>query len=159
MQQADSSERWNDSGRYEKWWGSGSVLSEDSWEDEGVVESSQKISISRNCIENKNQACYSSGTQINSSICNVSIFINSFTSSPDIRALIKNENHRKQINTCLIKKVVHIYWYIYKMYAMIFIKISSFSFKGVISVYERRAVYEQMKIIKRIKLAGQISIR
>ena len=75
-----------------------------------------------------------SGTQINSSICNVSIFINSFTSSPDIRALIKNENHRKQINTCLIKKVVHIYWYIYKMYAMIFIKISSFSFKGVISV-------------------------
>ena len=102
-------------------------------EDEGVVESSQKISISRNCIENKNQACYSSGTQINSSICNVSIFINSFTSSPDIRALIKMK-HRKQINTCLIKKVVHIYWYIYKMYAMIFIKISSFSFKGVISV-------------------------
>ena len=81
--------------------------------DEGVVGSSQKISISRNCIENKNQACYSSGTQINSSICNVSIFINSFTSSLDIRALIKNENHRKQINTCLIKKVVHIYWYIY----------------------------------------------
>lgn len=134
LQQADSSERWNDSGRYEKWRGSGSVLSGDSWEDEGVVESSQKISISRNCIENKNQACYSSGTQINSSICNVSIFINSFTSSPDIRALIKNENHRKQINTCLIKKVVHIYWYIYKMYAMIFIKISSFSFKGVIFV-------------------------
>ena len=49
--------------------------------------------------------------------------------------------------------------YIYKMYAMIFIKISSFSFKGVIFVQERRAVYEQMKIIKRIKLAGQISIR
>ena len=42
---------------------------------------------------------------------------------------------------------------------MIFIKISSFSFKGVIFVQERRAVYEQMKIIKRIKLAGQISIR
>ena len=134
MQQADSSERWNDSGRYEKWRGSGSVLSGDSWEDEGVVESSQKISISRNCIENKNRACYSTNTQMQSNICNVSIFINSFTSSPDIRALIKNENHRKQINTCLIKKVVHIYWYIYKMYAMIFIKISSFSFKGVISV-------------------------
>lgn len=80
MQQADSSERWNDSGRYEKWWGSGSVLSEDSWEDEGVVESSQKISISRNCIENKNQACYSGNTQINSSICTVSIFTNAFTS-------------------------------------------------------------------------------
>lgn len=40
--EADSSERWNDSGRYEKWRGSGSVLSGDSWEDEGVVESSQK---------------------------------------------------------------------------------------------------------------------
>ena len=77
--------------------------------DERVVEGSQKLSISKPRIENKNQACYSSGTQINSSICNVSIFINSFTSSPDIRALIKNENHRKQINTCLIKNVVHIY--------------------------------------------------
>ena len=115
-------------------WRTGGILSGDSWKEERVVEVSQKLSISKLHIENKNQACYSSGTQINSSICNVSIFINSFTSSPDIRALIKNENHRKQINTCLIKKVVHIYWYIYKMYAMIFIKISSFSFKGVIFV-------------------------
>ena len=115
-------------------WRTGGILSGDSWKDERVVEDSQKVSISKLHIENKNRACYSTNTQMQSNICNVSIFINSFTSSPDIRALIKNENHRKQINTCLIKKVVHIYWYIYKMYAMIFIKISSFSFKGVISV-------------------------
>ena len=115
-------------------WRTGGILSGDSWKDERVVEVSQKLSISKLHIENKNRACYSTNTQMQSNICNVSIFINSFTSSPDIRALIKNENHRKQINTCLIKKVVHIYWYIYKMYAMIFIKISSFSFKGVISV-------------------------
>ena len=112
MQQADSSERWNDSGRYEKWWGSGSVLSEDSWEDEGVVESSQKISISRNCIENKNQACYSIGTQMNSSICNASRFTNSFTSNLNNRVRIQDENHKKQINTCLIKEDNSIYWYI-----------------------------------------------
>ena len=115
-------------------WRTGGILSGDSWKDERVVEVSQKLSISKLHIENKNRACYSTNTQMQSNICNVSIFINSFTSSPDIRALIKNENHRKQINTCLIKKVIHIYWYIYKMYAMIFIKISSFSFKGVISV-------------------------
>lgn len=115
-------------------WRTGGILSGDSWKEERVVEVSQKLSISKLHIENKNRACYSTNTQMQSNICNVSIFINSFTSNPDIRALIKNENHRKQINTCLIKKVVHIYWYIYKMYAMIFIKISSFSFKGVISV-------------------------
>ena len=115
-------------------WRTGGILSGDSWKDERVVEDSQKVSISKLHIENRYQACYSTNTQMNSNICTVSIFINSFTSSPDIRALIKSENHRKQINTCLIKKVVHIYWYIYKMYAMIFIKISSFSFKGVISV-------------------------
>ena len=115
-------------------WRTGGILSGDSWKEERVVEVSQKLSISKLHIENKNRACYSTNTQMQSNICNVSIFINSFTSSPDIRALIKNENHRKQINTCLIKKVVHIYWYIFKMYAMIFIKISSFSFKGVIFV-------------------------
>ena len=86
MQPADSSERWNNSGRYEEWWKSGGVLSGDSWEDERVVESSQKISISKIHIENKNQACYSTNTQMQSNICNVSIFINSFTSSPDIRS-------------------------------------------------------------------------
>ena len=51
-----------------------------------VVEVSQKISISKIHIENKNQACYSTNTQMQSNICNVSIFTNSFTSSPDIRA-------------------------------------------------------------------------
>ena len=38
-------------------------------------------------------------------------------------------------------------------------KAKQFFFAGIISVQERRAVYEQKKIIKRIKLAGQISIR
>ena len=33
------------------------------------------------------------------------------------------------------------------------------SFAGIISVQERRTAYEPKKIIKRIKLAGQISIR
>ena len=78
-------------------WRTGGILSGDSWKEERVVEVSQKLSISKPRIENKNQACYSSGTQINSSICNVSIFINSFTSSPDIRVRIQNENHRKKI--------------------------------------------------------------
>ena len=85
-------------------------------------------------IENKNQACYSIGTQMNSSICNASRFTNSFTSNLNNRVRIQDENHKKQINTCLIKEDNGIYWYIYKMYAMIFIKISSFSFKGVIFV-------------------------
>ena len=60
--------RWNNSGRYEEWWKSGGVLSGDSWEDERVVESSQKIGISKIDIENRNQACYSTSAQINSSI-------------------------------------------------------------------------------------------
>ena len=68
MQPADSSERWNNSGRYEEWWKSGGVLSGDSWEDERVVEVSQKISISKIHIENKNQACYSTNTQMQSNI-------------------------------------------------------------------------------------------
>ena len=93
-------------------WRTGGILSGDSWKDERVVEVSQKLSISKLHIENKNRACYSTNTQMQSNICNVSIFINSFTSSPDIRALIENENHRKQINTCLIKEVTYIYWYI-----------------------------------------------
>ena len=78
-------------------WRTEGILSGDSWEDERVVEVSQKISISKIHIENKNQACYSTNTQMQSNICNVSIFINSFTSSPDIRVRIQNENHRKKI--------------------------------------------------------------
>ena len=81
-----------------------------------------------------NRACYPINTQMNSNICNASIFTNSFISSPNNRVRIQDENYKKQINTCLIKEDNGIYWYIYKMYAMIFIKISSFSFKGVISV-------------------------
>ena len=42
---------------------------------------------------------------------------------------------------------------------MILLKLNSSSFKGVISVQERRTAYEPKKIIKRIKLAGQISVR
>ncbi|NSD66671.1 hypothetical protein [Dorea longicatena] len=65
--------------------------------EERVVEVSQKLNISKLHIENKNRACYSTNTQMQSNICNVSIFINSFTSSPDIRVRIQNENHRKKI--------------------------------------------------------------
>ena len=61
-------------------WRTGGILSGDSWKDERVVEVSQKISITKIHIENKNQACYSGNTQINSSICTVSIFTNAFTS-------------------------------------------------------------------------------
>ena len=93
-------------------WRTGGILSGDSWKDERVVEVSQKLSISKLHIENKNQACYSIGTQMNSNICTVSIFINSFTSYPDARVRIQNESHVKQINTCLIKEVTYIYWYI-----------------------------------------------
>ena len=72
-------------------WRTGGILSGDSWKDERVVEVSQKLSISKLHIENKNRACYSTNTQMQSNICNVSIFINSFTSNPDIRVRIQNE--------------------------------------------------------------------
>ena len=51
----------------------GIVLSRDSREDERVVEGSQKLSISKPRIENKNQACYCIDTQKNSNICTVFI--------------------------------------------------------------------------------------
>ena len=38
-------------------------------------------------------------------------------------------------------------------------KAKQFFFAGIISVQERRTAYEPKKIIKRIKLAGQISVR
>ena len=41
--------------------------------DERVVEGSQKLSISKPRIENKNQACYCIDTQMNSNICTVFI--------------------------------------------------------------------------------------
>ena len=62
------------------------ILLGDSWEDERVVEDSQKLNISKLYVENINQACYSTDTQMNSNICNASIFTNSFTSSLYIRA-------------------------------------------------------------------------
>ena len=80
--------------------------------DERAVKDSQKIDIFKFHIENKNQACYSIGTQMNSSICNASRFTNSFTSNLNNRVRIQDENHKKQINTCLIKEDNGIYWYI-----------------------------------------------
>ena len=38
-------------------------------------------------------------------------------------------------------------------------KAKQFFFAGIISVQERRTAYEPKKTIKRIKLAGQISVR
>ena len=108
-------------------WRTGGILSGDSWKDERVVEVSQKLSISKLHIENKNRACYSTNTQMQSNICNVSIFINSFTSSPNNRVRIQDENHKKQINTCLIKEDNGIYWYIYKFCVIICIKLNSSS--------------------------------
>ena len=110
------------------------------------------MSISKLHIENKNRACYSTNTQMQSNICNVSIFINSFTSSPDIRALIKNENHRKQINTCLIKKVVHIYWYIYKLCVIISIKINSSSLQGTYLYKSGELLMDQRRSLKELNL-------
>ena len=42
------------SGRSEEQWGSGGILSGDSWENERVVKDSQKLSISKLHIENRN---------------------------------------------------------------------------------------------------------
>ena len=67
-------------------WRTGGILSGDSWKDERVVEDSQKVSISKIYIESMIRACYPINTQMNSNICNASIFTNSFTSTPDIRA-------------------------------------------------------------------------
>ena len=87
-----------------------------------------------------------------SNICNVSIFINSFTSSPNNRVRIQDENHKKQINTCLIKEDNGIYWYIYKFYAIIFIKINSSSLQ-VLCLYKRgELLMNQRKPLKELNL-------
>ena len=87
-----------------------------------------------------------------SNICNVSIFINSFTSSPNNRVRIQDENHKKQINTCLIKEDDCIYWYIYKFYAIIFIKINSSSLQ-VLCLYKRgELLMNQRKSLKELNL-------
>ena len=64
-------------------WRTGGILSGDSWKDERVVEDSQKVSISKLHIENRYQACYSINTQMNSNICTVSIYNDSFISIPN----------------------------------------------------------------------------
>ncbi len=57
------------------------------------------------------------------------------------------------------KEVVHIYWYIYKIYAMISIKINSSSLQEL-NLYKRgELLMNQRKTIERIKLAGQIFVR
>ena len=87
-----------------------------------------------------------------SNICNVSIFINSFTSNPNNRVRIQDENHKKQINTCLIKEDNGIYWYIYKFYAIIFIKINSSSLQ-VLCLYKRgELLMNQRKPLKELNL-------
>ena len=99
-----------------------------------------------------NRACYPINTQMNSNICNASIFTNSFISSPNNRVRIQDENHKKQINTCLIKEDNGIYWYIYKIYVIICIKLNSSSLQVLLSVQERRTAYEPKKIIKELNL-------
>ena len=117
-----------------------------------VVEVSQKISISKIHIENKNQACYSTNTQMNSNICNASIFTNSFISSPNNRVRIQDENHKKQINTCLIKEDNGIYWYIYKFCVIICIKLNSSSLQ-VLYLYKRgELLMNQRKSLKELNL-------
>ena len=106
-----------------------------------------------------NRACYPINTQMNSNICNASIFTNSFISSPNNRVRIQDENYKKQINTCLIKEDNGIYWYIYKFCVIICIKLNSSSLQ-VLYLYKRgELLMKPKKIIKRIKLAGQISVR
>ena len=83
-----------------------------------------------------NRACYPINTQMNSNICNASIFTNSFISSLNNRVRIQDENHKKQINTCLIKEDNGIYWYIYKFCVIICIKLNSSSLQ-VLYLYKR----------------------
>ena len=99
-----------------------------------------------------NRACYPINTQMNSNICNASIFTNSFISSPNNRVRIQDENHKKQINTCLIKEDNGIYWYIYKFYVIICIKLNSSSLQ-VLYLYKRgELLMNQRKSLKELNL-------
>ena len=99
-----------------------------------------------------NRACYPINTQMNSNICNASIFTNSFISSPNNRVRIQDENHKKQINTCLIKEDNGIYWYIYKFCVIICIKLNSSSLQ-VLYLYKRgELLMNQRKSLKELKL-------
>jgi len=110
------------------------------------------LSISKIYIESMNRACYPINTQINSNICNASIFTNSFISNPNNRVRIQDENHKKQINTCLIKEDNGIYWYIYKFCVIICIKLNSSSLQ-VLYLYKRgELLMNQRKSLKELNL-------
>ena len=110
------------------------------------------MSISKIYIESMNRACYPINTQMNSNICNASIFTNSFISNPNNRVRIQDENHKKQINTCLIKEDNGIYWYIYKFCVIICIKLNSSSLQ-VLDLYKRgELLMNQRKSLKELNL-------
>ena len=110
------------------------------------------MSISKIYIESMNRACYPINTQMNSNICNAFIFTNSFISNPNNRVRIQDENHKKQINTCLIKEDNGIYWYIYKFCVIICIKLNSSSLQ-VLYLYKRgELLMNQRKSLKELNL-------
>ena len=110
------------------------------------------MSISKIYIESMNRACYPINTQMNSNICNASIFTNSFISSPNNRVRIQDENHKKQINTCLMKEDDGIYWCIYKFCVIICIKLNSSSLQ-VLYLYKRgELLMNQRKSLKELNL-------
>ena len=110
------------------------------------------MSISKIYIESMNRACYPINTQMNSNICNASIFTNSFISNPNNRVRIQDENYKKQINTCLIKEDNGIYWYIYKFCVIICIKLNSSSLQ-VLYLYKRgELLMNQRKSLKELNL-------
>jgi len=110
------------------------------------------LSISKIYIESMNRACYPINTQMNSNICNASIFTNSFISNPNNRVRIQDENHKKQINTCLIKEDNGIYWYIYKIYVIICIKLNSSSLQVLYLYKKGELLMNQRKSLKELNL-------
>ena len=115
-------------------------------------EDSQKSDISKIYIESMNKACYPINTQMNSNICNASIFTNSFTSNPNNRVRIQDENHKKQINTCLMKEDDGIYWYIYKFCVIICVKLNSSSLQVLYLCKRGELLMNQRKSLKELNL-------
>ena len=99
-----------------------------------------------------NKACYPINTQMNSNICNASIFTNSFILNPNNRVRIQDENHKKQINTCLIKEDNGIYWYIYKFCVIICIKLNSSSLQVLYLCKRGELLMNQRKSLKELNL-------
>ena len=99
-----------------------------------------------------NRACYPINTQMNSNICNASIFTNSFISNPNNRVRIQDENHKKQINTCLIKEDNGIYWYVYKFYVIICIKLNSSSLQVLYLYKKGELLMNQRRPLKELNL-------